>query len=347
MRLRFKSKARLTYSFPFLLLACTVLIIGGGFLTAAAYVFTQQRATRLTNAKFEEVTGDHVHELLHHLESYSGLLYATRGLFASTNVDAETWSSFIHAQNAPSRYQGMKAVAYAEVVPENTIDSYLQTLRQGHGQSISIHPEKTEDDYTVLTYHEEVELPDAQRLNAIGFDLSSSTVRSKALEQARATGAMAATGRLELITTGKPGFLMVLPLTDKFGAPSQQPTPFGYGIAAFEIEELVEKTIGSRLERYQTSIHIADVTEGQPTPLYSKELPSWNRTIKRDLSLEVADRTWRITLEVPTGNLVTTVERLAPTFVLVVGVGFMGSLCILIYALRARYQLQCTVPPNR
>jgi hypothetical protein len=69
MRSQLKSKTRLNHSIPLRLLACTVLIVGGGFFTAAAYILTQQRVTTQTNLKFNEITETHLDHLTPHPSS--------------------------------------------------------------------------------------------------------------------------------------------------------------------------------------------------------------------------------------------------------------------------------------
>jgi CHASE1-domain containing sensor protein len=338
MHIQLKGRGRLLFSFQFLSLLCTALIVGVGIATAATYALMRQRVTNQTNLKFEEITNGHVHELFHHFETYSNALYAARGLFASAKVNAASWNDFIHAQNAPQRFVGMKALAYAEVVPRERIGAYERTLQKAQHTSISIHPLRDRGDYIVLTYHEDVSLGESERLNALGFDLASNPERYDAIKRANNGDAIVATGRIPLATNGATGFLLLLPLTDRFGNDNAQ-QPFGYSIAAFEMEKFVHATIGSRLEQYKTFVQITDITDDKNIPLYTGKDYDGRYVVSRNVTLQVADRTWRITFKAPSSSLVMVTERFAPTTILAVGAGLIVVICIAVYTLRLRYRL--------
>jgi CHASE1-domain containing sensor protein len=340
MRFKPKDQSRPIYSIPLVAIAASTLIIGGGFLTATAYTVVRQQIAKQTSQKFEEITAGHAHELTRDMDKYTDAVYATKGLFAAAQVDAAVWDTFIRSQSSLDRYAGMKAIGYAEIVPQAKIGSYEQTLRATQHADITIHPAKNADEYVVLTYHQDMTEPNTKQINALGFDLASSPERYNALELAKKTGVMTATGRVELATNGQPGFLLILPLTNRFGTSAQSQQPFGYAIAAFEFSDLIDGTIGARLDRYHTSVSIEDVTNGQTGVLYSKEQAPSGRTITRSIDMLVADRTWRITFEVPESSLLIASQRWAPEAILVIGAGFTLIICSLSYSLKLRSRLK-------
>jgi CHASE1-domain containing sensor protein len=272
------------------------------------------------------------------------MLYATRGLFAATDVDAGVWDRFIHTQNAPDRYPGMKAIAYAEIVSPTGLPKHLERLRQeNQSQAVVIHPERKADEHVILTYHEETALDKPTQLDALGFDLTTSPERYIAIKQAHATNKIAATSPINLVTDGSKGFLLLLPLSAN-PETAQDPTAiFGYSIAAFDASALINSTIGDRLEQYRTSISITDVTDGQSIPLYARSFSNSGQTITRNVTIDVANRNWRITFKSPSSSLLMVTDRWAPTVVLVVGIGSIFISCLVIYALRLRNALRCSI----
>lgn len=343
MRLQLKKQGGTTppIAGSLLPLACALLVIGQGLLTGIAYARSQQRIATETQTNLEETTSSHVHELLHHMETYGDILYATRGLFAATEMDVDTWNSFVRAQSAPNRYAGMQAIGYAEIVPSEQLQTYERTLQTSQSPNVAIHPSHNTDKHVILTYHEGITLPGAGTLNALGFDLASSPERLAALEKARATGKMSATTGITLTATGKEGFLLILPLTQKFGQRTSGSSTFGYGVASFDFSGLIEATIGSRLDKFKTSIYIEDITDGTSSiPLLNRQSVQFTPMASRAQTLQVADRTWKITLQMPRDELLTSAQHFAPFAILAIGMGFMTATSILAYALRLRRQLK-------
>lgn len=334
---------RKSFSSSLLAVVCSLLIVAGGLLTAFAFAFSQQRITERATTRFEEITNGTTTDLLRNMETYANALYAMRGLFAAANVDNEAWERFVRSQSAPNRFAGMRAIAYAQIVPDSQLQEYERMLQSTQDKNITIHPGFKAGEHIILTYHEEIALPYANLVKVMGYDYASSPERFAAFEQARKTGSIAATGRLDLIPTGNPGFILILPLTERFDQTNT--TTFGYGIAGFEMPELVSHILGPRLDQYHTSIKITDITGDQPTELYTRQLQSSGRTTKRTMIVHVADRTWQITFEAPTSILMISVEKYVPLAILAVGFGFTAAMCILTYALRLRRKLKFTLPP--
>ncbi len=340
LRLRKQGGANPVVAGNLLPLACALLVVGQGLLTGITYARSQQRIAVETQTNLEEVTSSHVHELLHHMETYGDILYATRGLFAATETSADTWNNFVRGQSAPNRYAGMQAIGYAEIVSQERLPAYERTLQATQSPAIRIHPSESRDQHVILMFHEGIALPGTGSLNALGFDLAASPERYAALEKARISGKMTATASLALTATDKAGFLLILPLTEKFGQQTSGSGTFGYGIASFDFSSLIEATIGSRLDRYKTSLAIEDITNGGSIPLLTRESTQFTPLATRAQTLQVADRTWKITLQMPRDELLTSAQRLAPFAILAIGMGFMTATSILAYALRLRRQLK-------
>lgn len=340
MRLSLNYQGKRPRLMVLLTIICSILIVAGGVMTAMAYTFAQQRVTKQADLKFREITAGHVKALFVNLETYANALYATRGMFAAVNVDATTWDRFLRSQSAPDRYAGMRAIAYAEIIPQAQLKDYERKLQSSQHQEIKIHPLKDSGDYIALTYLEEVDLPDVKRVDVLGMDLASDQEIYNAIKRADKSGEIAATGQIDLPTSEYPGFLFILPLVDKLGTQPAGGAAFGYAIAAFHTEDFINETIGDRLSYYRTSLTITDVTDGQSITMFQRQEPSSGRVMKRDETIQIADRTWRLSLQASTSNLLVPDQRLAPVVAIVMGVGFITVICILIYVLRLRRKIK-------
>jgi CHASE1-domain containing sensor protein len=254
-------------------------------------------------------------------------------------VNTKNWKSFIEVQNAESRYPGMKAIGYAEVVHEQDVAGYQAQLRSETGNAaITVHPNAVADNNVILKYHEPTAATSPGQAQAVGFVLSSSAERLKALKQAEKTGKIAAAAPVQLATNSAPGFLLILPLSDKPTLEKGSRSVFGYSVAAFEIAPLIDSTIGPRLTQYGTSLTITDISEDDAV-LYSTPVGSGLRSLTRDVVIQVADRQWRLTFQTPSRNLIMAAGRYAPMGILGIGIVAILASCVLIYAIKLRKKM--------
>lgn len=330
MRLRFWRPSGLSFR----ILAYTLMILSGGVLTGSAYIFVQQRVTARTNHALETLTNNYATSLARQIERHGDLLYATRAFCTTSTVTTDSWKHFIYNQNASERYPALRSLAYAKVVPSVEIDAYQLVLQKGQNPNASLYPLKESGDYVTVTYHEQLRGGN-QPSKAIGFDVSSDPERNHTLQEAKRTRHIAATGPLGLITDNRPGFLMILPLSWQPSAPTM---PDSYGIAAFDIADLVEQVLGKELAESHTALTITDISEDQPQKLYGQRVKNWGRTVKRQMTIDVANRHWQLDFATPTSSLVMAGDRLAPTAVLIIGSSFLLLTVVVIRAYHPRHQ---------
>ncbi len=336
--MQLKPTARPIFSVPLRLLICIVLIVGVGLFTVIAYQLVHNRVSKQTETDFARITDTYTRQLTQRMEGYGDLLYATRGLFATTPITAATWEQFILAQYSFKRYPGMTVIAYAEVVPNEQKSAYTARLRDEiQDKNFTIHPNSGTNEAAVITYLQEDKTVNGEYKGAAGFDLLSEPIRRDALKQARASGQIAATAPLRLVETNKPGFLFILPLANANGTQ-------GYSVAAFDIAALVDKMLEPYLRQYNTAITLTDVTDGASQYLYSRPSTDGNGPmIKRSVTLNVADRRWQLSFETPERNLQMVTDRYAAPAVLVGGIILILTIAIGLYSLRIRNQLRCSV----
>lgn len=334
--MRQKFSVRPIFSVPLRHLICIILVVGVGLFTVIAHHLISQRVAERRDVALAQTTDALVRELSQRMESYGDLLYATRGLFATSPVSRSSWEQFLTAQYVFDRYDGMKVIAYAEIVPEPKKDTYTTRLQQElQNPAFSIYPASQPREHAIVTYLQED--PSSSEYSAApGYDLMTDPTRRAALEQARLRGHITATAPVALVKSEKPGFLLVLPLATTSGTEA-------YSIGAFDMTTLINKTIGQKLQQNSISLTISDITEPINKPLYRKHLYIDGATATHIVTMDVADRKWQLSFQIPENQLVNGTDRYAAAAVLVVGIILILLLALVIYSLRASRQLKCLV----
>ncbi|MBI4099372.1 CHASE domain-containing protein [Candidatus Microgenomates bacterium] len=156
--------------------------------TVAAWKVTQQVVLQEASNRLYQDSSQIKNLVSQRLELY---LLATESLTKSVEIGgdittASQWSSYIKSLGLTEKYPGVSSLSYS--------------------QKVEI-PGKTS---FIIRYIE----PLAGREKAIGYDLTSEENRRRALEKARDTGKVAATGKITLPTTNGPGFGFFFPIYD-------------------------------------------------------------------------------------------------------------------------------------
>ncbi|MEO1069570.1 MAG: CHASE domain-containing protein [Cyanobacteria bacterium J06638_6] len=134
---------------------------------------------------------------------YSDLMLSIGDLYAANDnqVDAQAFSRLV--ARAVRSYPGIQALEWAPLVDQAERPAYEQQLQARTGQSIGITEYQAgalvtagdRSSYVPVTFLE----PWATNEAALGYDLASNHTRRIALEKARDTGELAATGRIQLV----------------------------------------------------------------------------------------------------------------------------------------------------
>lgn len=322
-------------AFPALprLLACTILIVGIGLFTVVSCLSVRGRLATQADNRFAALTDTYVHQLTQRLERYGDVLYATRGLDIMSDIQASSWQDFVKAQYTFERHPGVQAIAYAATVPQTEKAAYIARMqRELPDANFTVHPEKSDGDYVLVTYAVEDDPAHQEHNAALGFDLASEPSRRAALEQAILNNKVAATAPITLSTTQKLGFLLVLPLEVEHGLQ-------GYSVAAFDTATLVEMTFRSLADQYGGNVTLRDTT-ASPIPMMTYGLGTEEATLNRDVTIQVADRTWQLSFQMPVRSLQTTAVRMLPFALLAGGSVLMFTVAILFYSMGMRKELK-------
>ena len=137
------------------------------------------------------------------LRTYFDTLLSLKALFSvNGEVDRAQFGQFVHELRVSERYPGFRAVQFVRYVPDRDVDAYTgkvraQTAGQADTPLFTVHPPAAPNDggHFVIEFNE----PMKGNENAFGLDLAKLPVHRIAVEQARDSGAIVATGRAVLV----------------------------------------------------------------------------------------------------------------------------------------------------
>ncbi|MEB3313027.1 MAG: CHASE domain-containing protein [Cyanobacteriota bacterium] len=265
-------------------------------------------------------------------------------------------------------YPGIQAMEWAPLVlAEDRPDFEAQVRSEGYEsfQITELNPQRqliragTRPYYTPVTYLE----PWADNEIAFGYDLSSDLTRATAINQARDTGQITATGRIRLVQERRDqfGFLMFSPVYSPLpGDPSRLPTTLserreqlrGFFLGVFRLSDLVEGSLQGL--QYEIDFALYDRSAPPADQFLGQYLANWQRfsiqapptqrgTHDRLLCPQPEACTRRITVGQRQWAVVFTPSvnyglepRYGFTGILLVGVLLTGSLLLLLHTLQGQ-----------
>jgi CHASE1-domain containing sensor protein len=147
--------------------------------------------------------------------SYYDVLYVVQGLFkladAVTRADFRKYASSL---NLRERYPGFQVLSFSRYLQRTELKDYEERVRRDTSldaagyPDFKVKPPGDRAEYYVVDYIE----PMAGNDNAFGFDLHAEPLRVLALERARDTGEIVASGRLVLVSSRQVGFSLRVPV---------------------------------------------------------------------------------------------------------------------------------------
>jgi len=196
--------------------------------------------------------------------SYYDVLYGVQGLFkVSDAVTRADFRKYASSLNLRERYPGFQVLSFSRYLQRTEIKDYEERVRRDTSivaagyPDFKVKPPGDRAEYYVVDYIE----PMAGNDNAFGFDLHAEPLRVLALERARDTGEIVASGRLVLVSSRQVGFSLRVPVyrnemplrTEK----DRRDAFIGVVSATFVIDELIPKVVGNETLQ-NTRIQIFD-----------------------------------------------------------------------------------------
>jgi signal transduction histidine kinase len=147
------------------------------------------------------------------IRTYIALLKSGRGFVDTVEeVNRETFRTYVGNLDLRRNYPGVQGIAYAKRILSYEAESLAQRMESEGLTNFRIFPQASKYEYTVILY---IEPLDERNRRALGFDMSSEQNRREAMERARDTNEVAATGKVFLVQEDEqerqPGFLLYVP----------------------------------------------------------------------------------------------------------------------------------------
>ncbi|HEY5292469.1 MAG TPA: EAL domain-containing protein [Burkholderiales bacterium] len=251
--------------------AFAVLAIGIVLSAAAAY-WTAKQVQREVRLKFESAVAGAREAVDSRIRAYSDVLFGVRGLFiASDSVSRGEFRDYIYSLALSHRYPGIQGINYAQRISAAQELNFVAMTRDDIGvdpggyPGFTIKPPGSRPEYVVVRYVE----PTAGNEVALGLDLAADAVRFAALERARDSGRLTASGSIALALDPRrhPGFAMRLPVYRKgmpLGTVAQRREAFtGMVSAAFIVIDLMRGVLSEPfLQTIHLRIHDAGFLDG-------------------------------------------------------------------------------------
>ena len=328
-----------------------VLVLMSG-IVLSFYVFgvVRRYEDTVTHEKFEKDAAELVFLLDREIKSNLVYLEAT-GTFIIADEEAVTWTKFHRFVSGllfhPS---GIQALEWIPRVPHSQRESYEAAARRDGLPDFQITERQAQgvvvraaerDEYFPVYFIE----PVRGNAAAVGFDLASEAMRKEALELARDSGLMRATGRITLVQErgNQNGFLVFMPIYRKGSAAdtveNRRLNLEGFTLGAFRVGDVVGSALSVFGERgigicIQDSLAPVDQrllycssssTEGdglKPDPREGTDAPIHVRT------LTIGGRPWMIRIHATSG-FVSAMKTWRPWLLL--GGGVLVTLLISAY----------------
>ncbi len=196
--------------FSYIFLTICVLVTLYVWMSAKNNLFQKSKQEFLNQA-------DNIqNSIKHRMDLYISSLYGIQALFAgSETVTREVYIKYITTANIFNRFSGISSFIYAPKVNKKDLVKFEKqtslelTAKLSTPSAYKVYPQQQKVDYFPISYMVPVS-PDKEK--AYGFDLSSETLRDTAIQQARDQNLAIATGRIILVATQKPAFIIMLPI---------------------------------------------------------------------------------------------------------------------------------------
>jgi signal transduction histidine kinase len=303
------------------------------------------------------------------LRTYFDMLLSLKGLFAVTGeVDREQFSRFVQQLRLTERYPGFRAIQFVRAVPDGTLASFAADVRgeSGAGKNgmppFAVHPAVRHDEHFIIEFNE----PMKGNESAFGLDLASLPSQRAAVEAARDSGEIVATGRTLLVqdATRHPGFVARAPIYRQnmpLDSVAQRRAAFiGVVAIVFRVDDLMQEVIEPSLLQHMALqiIDTGDVNPAQPWPanpentLFDSREPGARMLSKRVAlgDINVAQRHWLVQYSALAGSRYS--RDMAPVILIAAAGLVISSLiaALLVASRRSRTlagQLRATLDEQR
>lgn len=148
------------------------------------------------------------------IKLYRAMLKGSGGFVeASTELNREKFALYIGNLDLQNRYTGIQGIGFSQYFPVSEKENLTRKLSGEGYENFNIFPAAERSYQSAIIFLEP--LNDRNR-SALGFDMLSESVRREAMERARDSGEIAASGKVSLLDEsggeGPAGFLLYIPV---------------------------------------------------------------------------------------------------------------------------------------
>ncbi len=253
---------------PWVVLVASLLLTG----VTTAYMFKTIRSHH--KERFAYAVEAAEKDIRERMESYITLLRGGAGLFAGSNrVSRTEFQEFVRRLQLRTRYPGIQGIGVTLQFPGSELEEVVSMMRAQGVEDFRVWPELPREVYNSIIYLEPL---DVRNRAAIGYDMYTEPVRRAAMERARDTGEVAASGRVVLVqeidANKQPGFLVYLPIYRNGTLPTELEDKrrllLGYIYSPFRAGDLFAGVFGDS-ERSDLVVQIYDGRVATDSLLYS------------------------------------------------------------------------------
>jgi len=310
-----------------------LLIAGLLTIRYGMWVAVENSSHHTASERFNMVIQGDVAQLQNRFETYADALYAGRALLVTDDsVSRQDWTTFVEAQNIRTRFPSVNGVAYISAIDRSQAAELTDKLNAdrlpGEDSPVTIHPESSADRLAVVTY---VAPKTADQRN-IGYDLMTDSTRRQVLEAARDSGRPTASAPLELLSDPKsspPSVLVAMPVygAEAVSTPAERRAAIrGYVVLSVHSRPLLDYVF----KNDSASGAVALSVSADRQIIYRAGTQTWTgaKDLHKDVSVDVAGQSWRLSFSAPGNFGLSRTDRLAPTILL----GSIASFALILSA---------------
>lgn len=286
--------ARFALLLPWLVLAIFLAV------TYQLWQHEQEVLLHESQVEFDGGTEEIIDHIGHGLATHRQMLYGLQGLFAASgNVERDEFREYFTSLRLKEKYPGIQGLGFMLIVPAAQKDRHVAAVRRKGFPAYAIRPEGRRDIHTPTVY---IEPFAGLNLESFGFDNHVDPARRAAMEQARDSGEMALSGRVQIAKTeghADVNFRMYLPVY-KGGMPhdtlaERRTSITGWVYARYRMDYLMDDAL--RGLTMNVGVNIYDGEEASEQALLYRSYASGNAgsaLFRSHRYIEIADRKWMV-----------------------------------------------------
>ncbi|MGB8337446.1 MAG: CHASE domain-containing protein [Burkholderiales bacterium] len=240
-------------------------------------------------------------EIRARLDAYEQVLRGGVGLFAVNNALTRTqWHDYVSHLRLAESFPGIQGVGFTKVITPDQLSAHVAAVRAEGYPDYDVRPAGPREIYASIIYLEPFS---GSNLRAFGYDTFSEPVRRAAMERARDSGNISATGKLKLVQEDgeklQAGFILYAAIyrNGKIPATVEQRRSelLGYVSAPFRIDDFMAGL--SNLPADQVQLKIYDGTQPTPDTLLfdnSSNRETASAMLSHHTTLQAAGRPWSL-----------------------------------------------------